>query len=46
MRSEQTTGGGYSDEPYQMVLRSLLGIESLKETKEFLAKRVWSCLKL
>jgi hypothetical protein len=40
MRSEQATGRGYSDEPYQVVLRPMLGIESLKKTKEFLAKRV------
>jgi hypothetical protein len=38
MRSQQTTGGWYSDEPYQVVLRSMLGVTSLKKAKEFLAK--------
>ena len=38
MRSQQTTGGWYSDESYQVVLRPLLGVTSLKEAKEFLAK--------
>ena len=40
MRSQQTTGGWYSDESYQVVLRPLLGVTSLKKTKEFLAKCV------
>jgi hypothetical protein len=38
MRSQQTTGGWYSDESYQVVLRPVLGATSVKEIKEFLAK--------
>ena len=38
MRSQQTTRRWYSDEFKQMVLRPVLGVKSLKETKEFLAK--------
>jgi hypothetical protein len=41
MRSQQTPRRWYSDEFKQVVLRPVLGVESLKKAKEFLAKRVW-----